>query len=256
MIKLNKDTSYFDCAIVGYLSDPQDSDSNLSYFNELVLHEVGHAIGFEHEHQSPEGKCEQEFDWPKVYEFARTEWGWVTPKGEVDKQIVDVNMRALSSAERLRITPYDRGSIMHYYFEPELFKRGRNSHCFVGHNKVLSRTDRELAREAYPPEVTMQDGHLQKRADVASAILAPMKLTAPQLSRVGREVGRVLAAAPRKVTLDFDLARGAGKPSTRGGGGDPLEPCGSADQLSDAKMDVACGVAADASVLVVAVEPK
>jgi hypothetical protein len=46
------------------------------------------------------------------------------PNGEVDKQAVEFNLRVLTSSERLRITPYDRQSIMHYYFEPELFKRG------------------------------------------------------------------------------------------------------------------------------------
>lgn len=59
-------------------------------------------------------------------------------------------MRVLTSSDRLRITPYDRLSIMHYYFEPVLFKRGKDSPCFVGHNQTLSPTDVTLAQEAIP----------------------------------------------------------------------------------------------------------
>jgi hypothetical protein len=239
---------------IGYSAVPANPVER-KLLEEIILHEVGHAIGFEHEHQSPESKCEEEFAWPKVYQFAKTEWGWVKADGSVDKEAVDFNLRVLTSAERLRITPYDRLSIMHYYFEPVLFKRGKDSRCFVGHNQTLSQTDRDLAREAYPPNAALQDNHLQKRADIASAALAPMKLSGPQLSRVGQELGRVLAAAPRRVILDFDLARASGKTLTRGPG--DFKPCEQpAQQAAEPKMTVACEVATDASALLVAVEPK
>jgi len=35
------------------------------------------------------------------------------------KVVVDRNMRTKVAASRLRITPYDKTSIMHYYFGPE-----------------------------------------------------------------------------------------------------------------------------------------
>ena len=239
---------------IGYSKIPADSLQR-SALEEIILHEVGHAIGFEHEHQSPESKCEDEFDWPKVYDIAKTKWRWVKTDGSVDKKSVDFNMRVLTSTERLRITTYDRLSIMHYYFDPVLFKRGQTSPCFVGHNRVLSQTDKNLAGEAYPVQVALQDNHLQQRANVASAALAPMKLSAPQLSRVGRALGQVLASTPRTVILDFDLARASGKTLTRGPG--DFQVCDSQPlQSANANVMVACEVASDASALLVAVESK
>jgi hypothetical protein len=57
---------------------------------------------------------------------------------------------------------------------------------------------------------------------------------------VGQKLGQVLAAAPRKITLDFDLAKASGRTPTRDPGDETI----------------ACEVTKDASALLVAVEPK
>jgi hypothetical protein len=209
----------------------------------LVLHEMGHALGLEHEHQSPEAKCEDEFDWPRVYKIA-SGWGWTRAE-------VDFNMRALAGVERLRLTPYDRQSIMHYYFEPEFFKRTRESPCFVGHNHAISAGDSELVRASYPPAIAAQDRHLQARADAASRVLGSLDLSAPQLSLVGLELGQVLAAGQRKLALQFDLAAATGKTVTRGPG--QFQTC---TPQAHANAAITCEVAIDGSALVIAVEPN
>lgn len=240
---------------IGYAAEAPLGRLDRKLLEQLILHEVGHALGFEHEHQSPASKCEEEFNWDKVYTIAKNEWGWKKPNGEADEQAIQLSLRVLVSSERLRTTPYDRQSIMHYYFEPELFKRGRASPCFVGHNQTLSQLDQQMVRAAYPPQAAMQNQHLQQRANAASAALAPLKLNSKQLSRVGRELTRILGVTPRKIILNFDLARASGQTITRGPG--DFKVCQDQSPPSkDAKVAVACEVATDASALLVAIEPK
>ncbi len=78
---------------------------NLSHIEEVSLHEFGHALGLLHEHQSPESKCENEFDWPRVHSYAKRNWGW-------DEATVKDNFSPYISDPRLRTTPYDRNSII------------------------------------------------------------------------------------------------------------------------------------------------
>jgi hypothetical protein len=206
----------------------------------LVLHELGHAMALEHEHQSPEAKCDAEFDWPKVY--ARYPW----PKKEVD-----FNLRTKLAAKRLRATAYDKTSIMHYYFEPWLFKKGTGSKCYVEHNLEPSPVDLQLVRESYPSRVALQDSHLQQRADLSSIQLASLKLTRHQLSTVGLELKSVLARFERPLRLEFDLSGGD---KTRGPEQQILKDCESSP--SQASEKGSCQIAADALQLVIGVEPR
>jgi hypothetical protein len=161
--------------------------------------------------------------------------------------MIDFNFKALVASERLWTTPYDRQSIMHYYFEPWMFKNGQASPCFVGHNETLSATDKSLIRAAYPVAVAEQDKVLQDRADTASAKLADLNLTSTQLSRVGVELGKTLSAQKRKLTLQFNLA-----PDQRG----PAPEIGECKTRGAVPQGVVCKVAKDGSGLFISVEPK
>ena len=48
------------------------------------------------------------------------------------------------------MTEVDRKSIMHYSLPPELFKRGRNSPCWIPDNDDLSAQDKRFIASMYP----------------------------------------------------------------------------------------------------------
>jgi hypothetical protein len=130
--------------------------------SRLILHELGHALALEHEHQSPEANCDAEFDWPKVY--ASIPWS---------KTEVDFNLRTKYAAPRLRTTAYDKASIMHYYFEPWMFTMGTKSKCFVGHNLnlllLISSLSGSLIRRRSPFRIVICNNALTLQASSSRA---------------------------------------------------------------------------------------
>ena len=114
----------------------------------IILHEFGHAIGFEHEHQSPISVCEKEFDWDYLYKAM----GW-------SPQQVDINMKQLQPSSKLLTTTFDADSVMLYSLEKEYFKDASASKCYIPNkNNAISKTDREAAATVYPVVVSMAPG--------------------------------------------------------------------------------------------------
>lgn len=105
-------------------------------FASTVLHEFGHALGAEHEHQHPEADIP--WDLPKVYDFYAS-------KGH-SKETVDESVLGKLSAETTLMLPYDRDSIMHYPIDNALTLGDWE----VGHNATLSEKDKAFMRAAYP----------------------------------------------------------------------------------------------------------
>jgi len=115
-------------------------------FSSTVLHEFGHALAFQHEHQHPYSDCEKEFDFDKIYvELADHPNFW-------NKEKVDFNMRGLSG-NGIVTTKFDRASIMLYTFAPHFYKQGVSSNCYSTANQVLSQGDKKQAAEVYPATV-------------------------------------------------------------------------------------------------------
>ncbi len=108
----------------------------------IILHEFGHALGLLHEHQSPNANCEAEIDWEAAYKVG-AQMGW-------DKAQVDRNFRQFVNSTELNATAVDRKSIMHYSLAPVLFKRGKESPCWVAENPDLSERDRQFIASIYP----------------------------------------------------------------------------------------------------------
>jgi hypothetical protein len=107
-----------------------------------VLHEFGHALGFEHEHKNPQGGCEAEYDWDFLYATL-----------PYPKQQVDSNMRELDKDSRITgvySTPFDQDSIMNYKLPKEAFLIHEKSKCYIGGERnKLSKTDQDVVRALY-----------------------------------------------------------------------------------------------------------
>jgi Astacin (Peptidase family M12A) len=111
-----------------------------------IRHEFGHALGLQHEHQSPRSVCEKDFNWQKIYDdAAKGEQPW-------DKTMVDQNFRVILDPDAIA-TKYDAKSVMKYSFPPEWFVNGDKSKCFSGPpNDEISKFDRALLAFMYPPK--------------------------------------------------------------------------------------------------------
>lgn len=133
-----------------------------------VLHEFGHALGFDHEHQGPMSPCEDEFHWEDDPGYIRTEdiYHQYIPDGHGrrpgvytimegapnrwDRKEVDWNLRKLPNSSDWLLSSFDKLSIMKYYFDARLFKNGSDSACYSQKNLVLSALDRKAASDTYP----------------------------------------------------------------------------------------------------------
>jgi hypothetical protein len=121
----------------GFLVRPPDGRE----FTRVVLHEFGHALGFEHEHQHPWAQCD--FDMPYIYAYL------AGPPNYWSHEVVDFNMKPLA-ADNLILRQVDVRSIMLYSFPMKYYLSGRNSQCFSEGNFTLSPGDAQLLAEVYP----------------------------------------------------------------------------------------------------------
>lgn len=133
-----------------------------------IRHEFGHALGFQHEHQRPDGECASEFRWEDDEGYVDTFdasgmyvadksgrmpgiYKWCSgPPTRLSEQWLDENLRSLPESSAFILGPKDKASIMHYHFPDFFFKRGKQSPCFTSSDGHLSSHDKDGMRKAYP----------------------------------------------------------------------------------------------------------
>jgi Astacin (Peptidase family M12A) len=219
---------------------------NKQRMEEIVLHEVGHALGLLHEHQSPESKCEEEFNWGKIFEYGRNYLRW-------DERTIRTNFEAYFVSPRLRTTPYDKLSIMHYSLPEWMFKNGKNSRCYIRQPTTISNLDRSTILAAYPAESHRQDKQLQSVAEIAGALMGDLNLNATQVGKIGQRISTSMKHFKRKLSLHVSLNP---QGSSLRSAGDELNPCEGQSVKLAALPGVSCGVTPDASMLVIEVDPS
>lgn len=136
-----------------------------------LLHEFGHALAFEHEHQNTLSACEAEFRW-------RDDIGYIRTRNDYGEFVSDVggrqpgvytymsgapnywdsvtttfNFRRFAFSLRREIRAFDAHSIMKYSFEPWIFRSGEESPCFTTAASELSDGDRAAAARHYPSQM-------------------------------------------------------------------------------------------------------
>jgi hypothetical protein len=173
------------------ISRPGEESLNLEGFDTqlpsdwkaVALHEFGHAIGFEHEHQSPIGDCDFRFDDDPGYVPTTDQFGQFIPDSRNrrpglytllggppnnwPKAVVDFNLKQLPDSHAYEVGPFDKDSIMKYFFPAFMFIAGEQSHCYTPtENLVLSDGDKAGAEKVYPraPEQEKVATELQSKA--------------------------------------------------------------------------------------------
>lgn len=166
------------------------ASANRRKLGGTILHELGHALALKHEHQSPESDCETELNWPLVY-AALSANGW-------DQNTIDRNMRQFVSSPRLRVSEYDRESIMHYSLPVQWFIKGPDSSCWVARNDDVSAQDLAAAAEAYPQSPQRQNTYIRDLSVIGAAAVADLGLSEEQVKLVEDQIDEMLARVPER----------------------------------------------------------
>ena len=141
-------------------------DLTTPYGHSTALHEIGHAIGFPHEHQNPKGGIV--WDEPAVYASLGG------PPNNWSRKTTFQNIIEKINADEVQNSSWDPNSVMHYQFEKGLILKPAKYKNGLTPKGGLSSRDKTWARKFYPP---LPSGAPAKMALFQSQ---PLKLAAHQ----------------------------------------------------------------------------
>lgn len=141
-----------------------DPDELSDYGIGTIRHEFGHALGLLHEHQSPVGGCDGEYNWDFVYEYLQG------PPNNWNKEQIDFNLKPFYGDD-LMASDFDKTSVMLYQFPDKYYIKGASSACYVPEpNNNISQVDRAVVAYMYPADAASRQQRFEENKKKFEAI--------------------------------------------------------------------------------------
>jgi len=140
--------SYVGRDVIDHGADPDKRTMNFGwdlttpYGWDTALHEIGHTLGFPHEHQNPLAGIT--WDEPRVYDYFRG------PPNNWDDNTIEWNILRKLPEGAISGSDWDPNSIMHYSFEEGLIERPEKYQSGLEPAPGLSKVDKREIKSFYP----------------------------------------------------------------------------------------------------------
>jgi hypothetical protein len=160
----------------------------------VVRHEFGHALGFEHEHQAPDGNCDAHFRWDDDPGYVKTPPGGPFgidaqnrrpgiytylsgPPNSWSREMIDFNLRQFKDTPDLTGV-FDKHSIMMYHFDDWMLIGSTQDPCYTDENLLLSDLDRQGLLKAYPRDPKQITSTLTELRTTLQSVISASELSA------------------------------------------------------------------------------